>query len=414
MKYKILVLAALITATVLSGCKKDNPDNPQNYSFSGKVQKGPFITGTSINLHELNENLGQTGNSFTTNITSNDGYFSLDNIELNSNLALLTASGYCYSEVFGETTNSPINLQAIVDLENQETVNINVLTHIAKARIEELVSEGTSFESARTQAQNELLAFLGTNETVNVNFEDMDITGSEEYNGILLAFSVMLQRHSQQYQAINDMPAELTQLLSNLSEDFALDGLINNQEIVDTLMYNISKLKINEIKADLENYYSDMGTSVSVPDFEPYIWDFQEAHSDTVYTEIIFPDSANPCIPMPNDNMRLNILAVDDNTHFDGFNQFTLAAIVPFGSSLTIKFVKLSGDISYDEACNSGWDYINQYPDGFTIHAQNFNQLISTLFYLNNYTDALGSARIEFYINGDVSPTYIKNITWDL
>lgn len=66
------------------------------------------------------------------------------------------------------------------------------------------------------------------------------------------------------------------------------------------------------------------------------------------------------------------------------------------------------------KCCNSGWDYINQYPDGFTIHAQNFNQLISTLFYLNNYTEALGSARIEFYINGDISPSYIKNITWDL
>ena len=32
-----------------------------NFSFSGKVQKGPFVTGATITVNELNENLGQTG-----------------------------------------------------------------------------------------------------------------------------------------------------------------------------------------------------------------------------------------------------------------------------------------------------------------------------------------------------------------
>jgi hypothetical protein len=414
MKTKTLLFyCILIAAVIFSSCKKDEPDGPQNYSFSGKVQKGPFITGTGITLNELNANLGQTGSSYTTNIASNDGSFSLNNIELNSELALLTANGYFYSEVFGEVVTAPISLQAIVDLSNQETVNINVLTHIAKSRIEHLVNNGMSFSAARNQSQNELMSFIGVTESLDVDFESLDIVGTEENNGMLLAFSIMLQRYSQIYQAINGLSAELTQLLSNISEDFAPDGVINNQEIIDTLMYNITQLRINKIKEDLELYYSNMGMTVNVPDFENYIWQFQQAHSDTVYTEIMYPDSANPCIPMPNDNLRLNVLAAEDNTHFEGFGQFTLAAIVPFGNNLTIKFVLLQGELTFDLACCSGWDYINEYPNGFTIHAQNYNQLISTLLYLDNYDETNGSARIEFYENGDTSPTYIKNITWD-
>lgn len=410
----VLFYCILIAALFFSSCEKVEPEDPQIFSFSGKVQKGPFITGTGITLNELNANLGQTGSSYTTNIASNDGSFSLNNLELDSELAMLTANGYFFSEVFGEVATAPISLHAIVDLSNQETVNINVLTHISKSRIEHLVNNGMSFSAAQTQAQNELLAFIGVTETFDVGFEDLDIVGNEDYNGMLLAFSIMLQRYSQQMQAIIGLSAELTQLLSNISGDFAPDGVINNQAIIDTLMYNITQLRINKIKEDLEEHYSNMGMTVNVPDFENYIWQFQQAHSDTVYTEIMYPDSANPCIPMPSDNLRLNVLAADDNAHFEGFGQFTLAAIVPFGSNLTIKFVLLQGELTFDLACCSGWDYINEYPNGFTIHAENYNQLVSTLLYLNNYSDPLGSARIEFYENGDTSPTYIKNITWNI
>jgi hypothetical protein len=248
MKTKTVILTCIFIAAILfGGCKKETPEGPENFSFTGKVQKGPFITGTGITLNELNANLGQTGSSYTTNIASNDGSFSLNNVELDSELASLTANGYFFSEVFGEVVTSPISLQAIVDLSNQETVNINVLTHIAKARIEHLVNSGMSFSAARTQAQNELIAFIGVTETLDVDFENLDIVGNEANSGMLLAFSIMLQRYSQQMQAINGLSAELTQLLSSISGDFAPDGEINNQAIIDTLMYNITQLRINKI-----------------------------------------------------------------------------------------------------------------------------------------------------------------------
>ncbi len=67
------------------------------FSFSGKVQKGPFVTGATVTVNELNESLGQTGMSFTTSISSNDGSFSLNNIEMESDLALLSCNGFYYN-----------------------------------------------------------------------------------------------------------------------------------------------------------------------------------------------------------------------------------------------------------------------------------------------------------------------------
>jgi hypothetical protein len=59
-------LLLLLAGAAICSCRKsdDNPansGNPEVRSFTGKVQKGPFIRGTTITLQELNDDLGQTG-----------------------------------------------------------------------------------------------------------------------------------------------------------------------------------------------------------------------------------------------------------------------------------------------------------------------------------------------------------------
>jgi hypothetical protein len=112
-KFKILFVALIILISI--SCKKKNEES-KNYTLNGKAQKGPFITGTLVTLNELNSNLGQTGKSFTTSITSNNGSFILNNVSLNSNLALLTANGFYFSEIYGQLSAAPITLQAITNL----------------------------------------------------------------------------------------------------------------------------------------------------------------------------------------------------------------------------------------------------------------------------------------------------------
>ena len=375
------------------------------FSFSGKVQKGPFVTGTTITVNELNESLGQTGMSFTTSITSDDGSFSLSNIEMESDLALLSGNGFYFNEVLGQLSSAQITLQALADLSGDETVNINVLTHITKARIETLVREGKSFSDAKRQAEGEFQDFLGVTEHFNQGFEQMSIASQGNFNAMLLAFSIILQRPSNNIMVIPTLPAELTWLMTNLSTDFADNGAVNNEALVDTLLYNISIQNRIHIRRYLQNYYSGLGLSVEIPDFESYITMFQAAHQESV-SEFTYPDEASPAPEIGPGGEVPNIL-VKDVTQFDGAYSYVVAAITPLWKSLK---VKITGDARPDTSLNNGWIVREYTEDSFTIEAQRQNALVSMLVFLCSDSKD-GSATIEYYEDSD-TPTFTKQITW--
>ena len=402
MKNNTLALSlALIGMLAFASCTKEKTGGI--FTFSGKVQKGPFVTGTTITVNELNESLGQTGKAFTTAITSDDGSFNLSNIEMESNLALLSGNGFYYNEVIGQLSNSQITLQAITDLTNEETVNINVLTHITKARIEKLVAEGMNFADAKRKAESEFQDFLGVTNHFNQGFEQMTIASGGDFNAMLLAFSVILQRPTHWEEAIPTLPAELTWLMTNLSTDFADNGAINNEALVDTLLYNISMQDQVFIRRHIQDYYSGLGLDVEIPDFESYIRMFQAAHQELV-TEFLYPDEASPAPEMGPGGEVANLL-VKDITQFDGDLSYVVAAITPLGKSLK---VKITGSIQLD--LNNGWIVTESSHGGFTIEAQRQNELVSMLVYLLDDSKD-GSATIEYYEDSD-TPTFTKQITW--
>ena len=75
----------------------------KNKSISGVSQKGPFVTGSAVKLYELDgESYAQTGNRFTGKITSDDGKFSVSNVTLASQYALLEVNGYYRNEISGK------------------------------------------------------------------------------------------------------------------------------------------------------------------------------------------------------------------------------------------------------------------------------------------------------------------------
>jgi hypothetical protein len=405
MKTKGILVLLLIIGLSLS-CEKNKE---KIYSFSGKAQKGPYITGTNITLNELNSNLGQTGKSFTTTISSDDGSFDVNNIELNSDLCLLTANGFYFSEIYGELSGAALSLQAITDLSDKELVNINVLTHLIKDRIETLVSSGMNFHDANEQAKSELLTFLGAPDLFNTDFEDLDISENEEYNAELLAFSIIVQRYTMIWNERPTLTAELTQLLSNLSSDFKDNGQVNNQNLIDTLLYNISQLNLIEIRNNIEAKYQILGYSLTIPNFEKYVAKFQEKFSDQLYTNFFYPDSAPPEPIMAPDSKLPNLLVPSD-TVFKGGLPYSIAAIIPLNSTLTIKFSGNNFNENYTiGGPNHGWEVIDDYPNGFALNSQRQNELMTMLFYL----DSPSKATIEYYENGDESPTFTKTIKWE-
>ena len=403
MKTRITALSlTLIGLLAFVSCTKEKAGG--TFTFSGKVQKGPFVTGTTITVNELNESLGQTGKAFTTSITSDDGSFSLNNIEMESNLALLSGNGFYFNEVLGQLSSAPITLQAIADLTHAETVNINVLTHITKARIETLVRKGMSFSDAKRQAEGEFQDFLGVTNHFNQGFEQMSIASQGDFNAMLLAFSIILERSSNNIAVVPTLPAELTWLMTSLSTDFAADGAVNDQALVDTLLYNISLQDQRYIRRRIQNYYSGLGLSVEIPNFESYIAMFQAAHQELI-TEFIYPDEASPA-PETGPGGEVPNILVKDATQFNGELAYVVAAITPLGKSLK---VKVTGAAHASTSINNGWVVTNQ-TDGFTIEAQRQNELVSMLVYLAD-ENRDGSATIEYYEDSE-TPTFTKQITW--
>ena len=205
------------------------------------------------------------------------------------------------------------------------------------------------------------------------------------------------------------LTAELTQLLSNLSSDFASDGQITDDDLIDTLLYNIFQINLTDFRRNIENRYSELGQTVTIPDFEKYIAVFQEKYSDNLYTSFFYPDMATPEPIMAPDSKIPNLLAIDD-TIFQAGKPYSMAAIVPLKASLTIKFIAPSSGSDYSIGGPlHGWELINKDQNGFTLKSQRQNELMTML--LHCY--ATEPAVIEYYEDNEETPTYTKKVIWD-
>jgi surface protein len=257
---KNLIITVLLGVFLLSCGKTVNSDVKfKRASLTGFVQKGPFINGTRVNLQELNQSFRQTGNVFSTEMTSNAGRFEIRNIELESSYTLLSASGFYFNEVKGKISEAPLTLNGLVDLSSTNSVNLNILTHLMRPRIEYLLSDGKTFLNATQQARNELLGVFGFSLSSDETAESFDISQNVESAAILLAVSVIMQGSSG--------TGELSELLATFSDNFRTLGVITNPQILTKLRLNAINLDYDTIQENLINRYQNLGESASIPDF---------------------------------------------------------------------------------------------------------------------------------------------------
>ena len=171
----------------------------EDRTVAGVSQKGPFLQGSSITVQELDGatlvesgKLYQTGKSFKGKIASDTGTFLIKDISLKSQFALLETEGFYRNEVTGEVSKSQITLNALVDLSERETANINLLTHLEYERVIELVGAGETIASAKKKAESEVFKAFGI-EVDNASAEDLDIFAKGDDNAALLAISILMQ-----------------------------------------------------------------------------------------------------------------------------------------------------------------------------------------------------------------------------
>ncbi len=388
------VISFLFTLTIVfAGCQKDNDlESPvKKEKISGFVQKGPFISGTGITVSELDKNLNQTGKVFISQISDNKGSFEITNVELISKFAGLRADGFYYNEVLGKQSSSQVTLFAIADISEKNKININILSHLEKARVEYLVSAGSSFNDAKKQAQKEILAIFKINKD-DIGFsENLDISKEGDDNGILLAISLILQGFRTE--------AEMTELLSNISNDIKEDGILDNISLGSALINHAIYINTDAVRNNLVNRYAELGDTTAIPDFEKYLVNFI-SETDYPVTKYI--------IEYPETGLYgKNILSLSDTIYNGEF--FSLAANLAEGTSLKIKIKGYDSAIWYYSLGSSnnwsitGFDF-NTKSQEFTAIESGHSCDLKMLF------DG-GKFLIEYFEMGASSPTRIKTIT---
>lgn len=271
-------------AILLAACGGDNSSGSvsnaeqsgeakiKDKSISGVSQKGPFVTGSKVELFELDDDYVQTGRSFKGKITSDDGKFSIPSVALVSHYALLEASGYFRSEATGKKSGGTITLNALTDLSDREKVNINLLTHLEYERALYLVGTGISVSAAKKQAETEIFKAFEIQGDF-ANSEDLDIFSKGEGNAALLAISVLMLDD----RGCDDDPycgqANLTELLSKFATDIEKDGKWDDEttkaKIADWAESLESWGELDEIRSNIEKW--KLG---DIPEFEKYVRHF--------------------------------------------------------------------------------------------------------------------------------------------
>jgi len=252
------------TDTTIEQTPDDTPDQT-SVELSGQVQKGPFIVGTEITIQELNDDLTPTGRSFQTETTSNLGDYVLP-ITLASSLVEISANGYYFNEVTGALSNSTIRLSVLADTSDSTSININILTHLAKKRIRTLVTEGSSFSDAKVQAETEvrsLFSFDDINVTLT-SFDEMDISQTGNSNAFLLLASSI-------FQEAYRLSSSLSEYIESLSQDLSDNGAIDNSALTDIIGATQAVINLDSIRGNLESKYTSLGQSVVIPNFESLI-----------------------------------------------------------------------------------------------------------------------------------------------
>ena len=366
--------------------------------ITGFVQKGPFINGTSISLFELDENLVQTGKIYNTQITKNDGIFELADVTLQSKFVSFRADGFYFNEVTGKKSDSQITLYALSDITDKESVNINILSNLEKSRVEFLISQEKTFGEAKKQAQKEVLKIfkIEKEEDLLENSEEMDISKTGESNAILLAVSAILQGYRSD--------SELTELLSNISQDIKEDGILDSEILGSDLVKHAKYLIPSKILKNLQSRYAEINQTPDFPDFEKYIQNFLDS------TEF---ESNESIINYPEEGSHgENLLYWNKTEYFSEQSmQFSLSAELPAGVDLKIKLTLISGEPWRQYGSISNWtmsDYdSNSKSQTFTsIDSGNKCEIAIDMNQPGNVY------RIDYYEAGSEEPTHSKTVSF--
>ena len=275
-KYILIALSVLAVA-----CEKNPSDEPFKGTFkvSGTVEKGPFVQGSTINMQTMDDKLHPTGKTFMENIKDDAGTFDFGSLEFDTPYAKITATGYFFNEVTGELSKGMINLNALVDLSDKSSVNVNLLTHLKSQRIHKLIDEGNTFKAAASQAQAELMGAFGLQKYAGKDVSQFSITSGTDEAAALIAVSAIIQ--------VDRSEASMTEFISKLTNEFGANGYFSDAT-KQTIAGSVDKVRsqLDAISKNIIGRYESIGKTVSVKPLKYYFdWDGNGSAGDEIAPE---------------------------------------------------------------------------------------------------------------------------------
>lgn len=274
-------LLALVLCTVFVACDEDlfqgdgenmegtmTPDIvPQKFNVSGKVEKGPFVSGSTISIQPMDAKMQALGKVYTSTIQDHLGNFSFGTNLYESPYAELSANGYFFNEVTGSLSLGTLYLRAVVDLSKSETVNVNIITHIKYQRVLNLIAQGKTFAEANSQAQRELLAAFGLQKYADKDASLYSIIEGTDESAALIAISSLI--------LIDRTEAAVTEYLARLCREFGEEGVFS-AETKALITADRKKIveKLSTIRGNIKDRYDELGIEVEVRDLSLFFdWD---------------------------------------------------------------------------------------------------------------------------------------------
>lgn len=279
---RILYLAI---ALAIVGCQK-NPaagdTTPKDRTLSGFAQKGQFVKGSQVTAFAVGSDMVATGESFPASISDDLGAFSIAG-KTAAPFFELRAQGYYFDEIEGAISSSPLYLEAFVKADDTKA-NINLMTTAIRPRVKKLIKEGKSYAEAVTQAQGELLKAIGYTGTSG-NFDDMDITGTTDADGMLLAFTCMVQS--------GRTAAGVTTLIQEIASDLESNGALTGA-VAEKVKSKAETINPFAVIDNLANYYKEKNLSTNTV---PAFWKYLDSRYDTPF--LIVDHETFPFLPGP-------------------------------------------------------------------------------------------------------------------
>lgn len=367
--------------------------------IQGTVFKGAFESGSLISFYELDSTLHQTGRSF--NATTNDdfGNYKLRAQNISGKILKILADGFYWNEIINETSSNRITLTGICKVDSSETININVLTHIERPRVEYLYNvKGLSFDSAKSQAVSEVLKAFGIQNPGIKRSEKITILSSNEESKALVAISSLFQGYRTE--------SELTKILNAFAQDLEKDGVLTDSLIGNDfethLYYMDTVIVLNNIKNRFQKIYDI--NAVNSLDMR-YIKMFQLNTSFSKDKDLIeFPEFER--------TGKVKNILFDANTIFTG-NGFGVSCYL-YRKGIKIKVEVLNEDGTEVDGLGFLFPYGSQL--GWEIKKINFLVPTYTSNGLGVHDISTGyneykKYRVNIYENGFKTPTRVKYVS---